>query len=99
MNPPSRDHAYLGAVTPDQLGALIFELASQIHVERQRRMALERLLLRSGMLTPGALDALADDKEVTEEGRAALDAALRRMLRIVTEIGDARGPLRAEAAG
>ena len=99
MTLPSRDHGYLGAATPDQLGALIFELASQIHVERQRRMALEKMLLRSGVLMPGALDALAEDEEVTEEGRAALDVALRRLLRIITETGDARGPLRTEAVG
>lgn len=99
MTAPGHDHAYLEEVTPDQLGALMLELASQIHVERQRRIALEALLVRNGVLAPEALEALADDKAVVEQGRTALDAALRRMLRIMTETGDARGPLRAEAAG
>lgn len=99
MTAPGHDHAYLGEVTLDQLGALMLELASQIHVERQQRIALETLLVQHGVLAPEALEALADDKAVVEKGRTALDAALRRMFRIMTETGDARGPLRAEVAG
>ncbi len=96
MTLPSRDHAYLDGITPDQLAALIFELASQLHVERQRRIALETVLQRAGTLQAGALDGVADDAEIGEKGRAALDQALRRLLRIVAETGDPRGPLRAE---
>ena len=95
----TRDHAYLEGVTPDKFGALLFELASQLHVERQRRIALETVLQRAGILAPGALDALAEEATVLEQGRASLDHALRRLMRIMTEAGDAQGPLRDEAPG
>ncbi|QUT06799.1 hypothetical protein KFK14_04975 [Sphingobium phenoxybenzoativorans] len=96
MTLPSNDHAYLRNVAPDQLAALIFELASQLHVERQRRIALETALQRAGLLQTDTLDALAADTEIQNMGREALDLALRRLLRVVTETGDPRGPLRAE---
>jgi hypothetical protein len=94
----ARDHVYLEDVSKDQLAALLLELASQLHVERQRRMALETELHRRGILEPAALDALADDRAFSEAARAALNISLRRLLRIMTEAGDPRGPLRAEAA-
>ena len=94
------DHAYLDRVTHDQFAALLFELASQLHVERQRRIALsEAALQRSGVLAPGALDELAEDRAVLEQGRATLDGSLRRLMRIMTEAGGPRGPLRGEAPG
>lgn len=94
MTPPTRDHVYLEQVTTDQLAALILELGSQLHVERQRRIALEILLQRSGFLQAGAIDDLADDQQVSELGRTALDHAMRRLLRIMTEAGDPKTPLR-----
>ncbi|MFN8721668.1 MAG: hypothetical protein ACK5YI_12640, partial [Rhodospirillales bacterium] len=42
----------------DRLTAVVFELASQLHVERQRRMALETVLVRAGAFEPTALAAL-----------------------------------------
>ncbi|WP_077145565.1 hypothetical protein [Sphingopyxis sp. KK2] len=90
------DRRYLDGVAPDQIAALVFELASQLHVERQRRIAIETQLARAGLLDIEAVDQAATDNEVRERGRAELDDALRRLLRIVTETGDPRGPLRAE---
>jgi len=91
------DHQYLAGISADKLAGLVFELASQLHVERQRRMALERLLARAGAIDPAALDALADDADFLAQSRAALDAALRRLLRVVTEGGESQAPLRPEA--
>lgn len=93
------DHAYLDHVTHDKFGALLFELASQLHVERQRRIALETALRRAGVLAPDALDAMASEPAVLEQGRTALDGALRRLMRIMTEAGEPQGPLRDEAPG
>lgn len=87
MTPPARDHAYLDQVAPDQLAALVFELASQVEVERQRRTALERILENAGLLPAGAIDASPVDA-------GALDRALRSLLRILTETGGRRRPLR-----
>ncbi|MBN8872139.1 MAG: hypothetical protein J0H67_04830 [Rhodospirillales bacterium] len=97
MTLPARDHAYLTPATIDQVAAMVLELASQLHVERQRRMALEAVLRRQGVLADGAVDAMVEDETLLADARGALDANLRRLLRIMTETGDPRGPLRAEA--
>lgn len=91
------DHRYLYDADPDRLAALVFELAAQLHAERQRRMALEEVLVRRGLLDRAEVEALAGDGTFLGTAQAALDANLRRMLRILEEAGDARGPLRSEA--
>jgi hypothetical protein len=91
------DHDYLDGVTPDRLAALLMELAAQLHAERQRRMALEEALVRRGVLAREEIEALAGDAPFLALSQAALDVNLRRLLRIMAEAGDARGPLRAEA--
>lgn len=93
----SSDHSYLDSVTPDQLAALVFELASQVHIERQRRIALEIVLERKGVLS-GGIDILADDPEIGEKSRLSLDQSMCRLLRILTETGDPRHPLRSGQA-
>lgn len=95
MTPPTRDHTYLQPASIDQVAAMVLELASQLHVERQRRMALELLLLRQGAIPDPA--TLAEDPALLEAARTALDTNLRRLLRIMTETGDPSAPLRAEA--
>ena len=97
MTLPERDHAYLTGASIDQVAAMVLELASQLHVERQRGMALEALLVRRGALDPTAIQALTDDDAFMAAARDALDANLRRLLRIMTEAGNPAAPLRAEA--
>jgi hypothetical protein len=91
------DHEYLREVTPDRLASLLVELAAQLHAERQRRMAMEEVLVRRGVLTRDEIEGLAGDSAFLGAAQGALDANLRRLLRIMAEAGDARGPLRAEA--
>ncbi|WMS42566.1 hypothetical protein RDV64_21290 [Acuticoccus sp. MNP-M23] len=79
----------------DKLAALVFDLAAQLHQERQRRMALETVLTRSASVDPEALKALAGDAAFTADARAALDAAQARLFDILAERGDRRTPLRA----
>ena len=42
----TRDHRRLSNASIDQVAAMVLELGSQLHLERQRRMALENLLVR-----------------------------------------------------
>ena len=93
----TRDHTYLSGASIDQVAAMVLELGSQLHVERQRRMALEALLVRQGVVDPAALASMGTDEAFLAEARSALDESLRRLLRIMVEDGDPRGPLRAEA--
>jgi hypothetical protein len=93
------DHRYLSASDVDTLAALVMELAAQLHVERQRRLALEQALAARGIVDIDALERAASDPAVAERGRAALDGSIRALLRIMTERGDPQTPLRGEAVG
>ena len=97
MSLPPHDHRYLTSASVDQVAAMVLELAAQLHVERQRRMGLETLLMRQGILDAAAPEAMAADETFLNAARTELDASLRRLLRIMTEAGDPSGPLRAEA--
>lgn len=72
--------------TPDNaaLTAMLLELASQLHVERARRIALELALDRGGAVASGAIAALADDPEFRRRSQAALDEAMGRLTRVMT---------------
>jgi hypothetical protein len=91
------DMTLLGSTVADRLAGLVFELASQLHVERTRRLALEAALARAGVLPAGSGEALADDPALLAAARGELDRAMERLMRILSEQGDARTPLRAEA--
>lgn len=83
-------------VPPDteRLASLVFELASQLHVERAQRLALETALARAGLLQPQQVSAAAEDAEFTRRSREALDVAMANLLRVLTEGNDPRRPLR-----
>lgn len=83
-----------GAPSLEQLSALVFELASQLHVERAQRIALQAALEEAGLLTPGALEAVGSSAAVRARSAAALDKAMNGMMRVLTEDDDPRRPLR-----
>ena len=89
--------AFLQGADLDRLAALVFELSSQLHVERHRRMALERALVAKGVVTEAEVAALAEDQAFLGAAREAADRSLRKLLRILAEDGDRRAPLRKEA--
>ncbi len=81
-----------------QLCGLVFELASQLHVERARRLALEAALVRAGLLPAGAIEALAGDAALRERTLEQLEASMAALVRLLTENPDPRRPLRDAAA-
>jgi hypothetical protein len=83
----------------DKLAGLVFELASQLHEERARRVALETALATAGALDPAAIEALVDEPAFRDRSRASADTSIRRLMRILEEDGGPEGPLRAEAPG
>ena len=85
------------ATSADTLAQLVMDLGAQLHVERQARLALEEALLRQGVLSADAIDALAGDEAFLARARAELDRSMARLIRIMTEAGDRFGPLRDEA--
>ncbi len=89
------DLTLLGDATADTMAALVFELASQLHEERVRRLALEQVL-EDGGFDLGAVEALADDDAFREQSRSAADLSIRRLLRLLEGDGPPEAPLRGE---
>lgn len=81
-----------------QLAGLVFELASQLHVERAQRVALQSALERAGLLDARGIEALAAEASAQRLSRAMLEESIARLLRVLTEDADPRRPLR-EARG
>jgi hypothetical protein len=90
--------AEFGAPDNAVLTGLIFELASQLHVERTRRQALEAALVAHGLIGTDDLETASRDPSFRVENGAALDDAIRKLLKILTESDDLRTPLRGEGA-
>ncbi len=81
-----------GTPDPSRLAALVFELASQLHVERAHRIALEQALLTAGVITPEVLrQAEIEARDATSQ---ALDRSVRALMRVMSESDDPRMPLR-----
>lgn len=83
---------------PERMAELIFELASQLHIERAQRIALELALARAGVLDAQAMEGLARDAELRSRSAAALDQSMAKLMRVLTQHADERAPLRTEAA-
>lgn len=83
-----------GIPDPERLAGLVFELASQLHAERARRIALEHALVSAGVLTADAVEAAAPTARA--EASAALDRSIDGLLRVMAESADPRTPLRHE---
>jgi len=84
----------LVASNVDQVAGLVFELAAQLHVERQRRLALEEVLVRRELVARDELHALAGDEAFRDLVRLELVRAQRALLDVLLESDDARTPLR-----
>jgi phage-related minor tail protein len=96
MNKRTETPSPFAAPTTDQLTGLVFELASQLHVERARRLALEAALEAAGAIAPGAADRIAAQAALRERTNAALDRSMAGIMRVLTEAADPRSPLRQE---
>ena len=84
----------MGAPSLDLLTGVVFELASQLHVERARRLALEAALEASGALAPGAVERAGGDPTQRARAAQALERAVAGLMRVLTEDADPRTPLR-----
>ena len=80
----------MNPTVPDtnRLSGLVFELSSQLHAERMHRIALEAALMRAGVLTPSALERMAEDEAVRASSRRAVEESVARLMRVLTETQD-----------
>lgn len=89
-------HPELGELDNSKLAGLVFELASQLHIERTRRLALEAALGSRG-LTPAEIEAAGQEAACRDRASAEADRSIRKLLRVLSDSADERAPLRAEA--
>jgi hypothetical protein len=89
-------HSEFGGLDNATLGALLFELASQLHVERTRRLALEAALAEAGVVAPATIERTDEQAAVREQAAKAADESVRKLLRVLSDSKDERVPLRAE---
>jgi hypothetical protein len=85
---------YLRSRETSKLLDLVLQMATELHVTRQRERALEAVLVRRGVLAADEIDTFRpteDEAWVLERER---DGLTRRILRIITEAGPAEHPLR-----
>ena len=75
----------LVALDCEQLTTLAFELASHLHVERTRRIALELALERAGILGRDAIAEVGQQAEVRDASLIAAEHSLGKLLQAVTE--------------
>ncbi|MGH8137122.1 MAG: hypothetical protein ACREVV_02840 [Steroidobacteraceae bacterium] len=92
-------HPEFGEIGNATLAALIFELASQLQIERTRRLALEAALANSGIVMPAKIETVSEEAWFREEATKAADLSIRKLLRMLSESPDERVPLRTEAPG
>lgn len=83
---------------PERLAGLVFDLASQLHIERAQRIALEIALVRAGVLDVQKIEGLASDAELRRRSAAELDQSMAKLMRVLTEHADERRPLRSADA-
>jgi hypothetical protein len=89
-------HPEFGGLDNATLGALILELASQLHVERTRRLALEAALADAGVVGPTTIEKTGEQAALREQAAKAADQSIRKLLRVLSDSKDERVPLRAE---
>jgi hypothetical protein len=90
----STEFDYFGNPQVSKLFDLTLELGMDLHVTTTRLRALEMLLIRSGVVKAGELDAF----EATDAERKVLDQNrdefMAGLMRIITETGPSEHPLR-----
>lgn len=92
-------HPEFGGLDNATLGGLILELASQLHVERTRRLALEAALAEAGVVAPATIEKAGAQAALRERAAKAADESIRKLLRVLSDSKDERVPLRAESGG
>lgn len=84
------------ALDIQKLTGLVFELSSQLHMERLHRLALEAALVQAGVLDPAAPEKLANEPALRDASRRAAEQSIAALMRVLTESDDERTPLRSD---
>jgi hypothetical protein len=80
MPPEPKPQIFLDSATADRLMVMIMELASELHVVKDRMRVLEKLLERNGQLHREELDYWQPDDQDAKESARERDAFIARLL-------------------
>jgi hypothetical protein len=80
----------------DRTLRLVWQLAGELQVTRQRLAALEAVLARTGAVPAGAVDDFHPHPSEAEALRRHRDGYVDRLARVVAEHGPAEHPLRGQ---
>lgn len=80
----------------DRMAGLVWQLAQELYVTRQRLLALEQVLAERGHLPEGAVDQYrpSDDRQARLQDDGA--ALMERLVRTISEVDDHRSPMRTQ---
>lgn len=95
-NPPGPEFTYFPDGQGDRMAALVWQLAQELHVTRQRLLHLEQLLVDDGTLRAGQLDEYVPAPEHADRMAADGTAMVDRLIRVLAETDDRRAPMRAQ---
>lgn len=85
---------YLGAEDTDTVVSLVWQLAQELHVTRQRLLVLEDVLTESGVLETDAVERHVPTGTTSDRLAQDREELLSRLVRVLTEIDDHRAPMR-----
>ena len=85
---------YLGAEDTDTVVSLVWQLAQELHVTRQRLLVLEDVLAESGVLEADAVERHVPAGTTSDRLAQDREELLSRLVRVLTEIDDHRAPMR-----
>jgi hypothetical protein len=71
-------------LSPEALTALIFELASQLHIERAHRITLEVALEEAGLVDVDALTSAAETQRRRDRSIEAANLSLKKLFRAMS---------------
>jgi hypothetical protein len=78
----------------DRVLGLVWQLAQEVHVSRQRLLALEALLASKDVVSAGELSAYVPDEQTQQNLTADGDLFMERLIRTIAEKDDHRAPMR-----
>lgn len=85
---------YLGPEETDTVVSLVWQLAQELHVTRQRLLVLEDVLAESGVLGPDAVEEHTPKSATRVRLAQDKERLLGRLVRVLTETDDHRAPMR-----
>jgi hypothetical protein len=78
----------------DRVLGLVWQLAQEIHVTRQRLLSLEAVLVSKNLLSAGELSAFSPDESSQQHLTADGKQFMERLIRTIAEKDDHRSPMR-----